>query len=470
MTPETSPTTRARRSSEAAGRRLGVGALLASAAFAIAFALLGINSIAIARIEGPGATGLVALGTQLVFTGIFVAGLGLRSGATARVAAGEWSPASALRSLTVASLGLGLLAGAAGIGVFALGQNGILSGFSWTSAAALMAAVPLALAWWTLPAVPLALERYEAYVALTIANPIGILALSPAGAAIDGAEGAVIGLAGGFALGGLAALAWTLVFLRRLPADGGPRGGVLGAARIGARAWVNDLFQLLHLRPDLFVVNAFAAATDVGVYSVAVSVTSIAWVLSQALATVVLPRSATLRADPAAEPLRVGAGLAASAARHGVLVSVAVSLLVGAGLFLVPVVWGPGFDRSVDLGLIMLPGVAALGVGRVMVASFTGLGHESYALLVGLISLPLSLVAYLLVVPGSGVTGAAVVSCASYLAASLAAGVLFARATGLPGRRFLLPTGADLDDYLRLGGRLRAEAARRRSRAGEAPR
>jgi hypothetical protein len=103
-----------------------------------------------------------------------------------------------------------------------------------------------------------------------------------------------------------------------------------------------------------------------------------------------------------------------------------------------------------------------------MVASFTGLGHNSYALLVGVVSLPLTVVAYLLVIPGSGETGAAVVSSASYLVTSLLAAVLYARATGLRAREFLVPRSEDLRDYGRFARRIMTAARDRRAGAGGA--
>ena len=54
--------------------------------------------------------------------------------------------------------------------------------------------------------------------------------------------------------------------------------------------------------------------------------------------------------------------------------------------------------------------MALLGVARVMVAAFTGEGAANYALLVGLVSFPLTLVAFLIVIPDHGDTGAAAVS------------------------------------------------------------
>lgn len=96
-----------------------------------------------------------------------------------------------------------------------------------------------------------------------------------------------------------------------------------------------------------------------------------------------------------------------------------------------------------------------LGVGRVMVASFTGRGHPHYALAVGLLSFPATHIAYLLVIPDFGTTGAAVVTSLSYATAALLAAVLFFRTVHASRREVLVPTREDIRDYKRFARRLR---------------
>ena len=135
------------------------------------------------------------------------------------------------------------------------------------------------------------------------------------------------------------------------------------------------------------------------------------------------------------------------------MVSAVAAIAVIPILAIAPLVWGPGFGRTLTLGLIMLPGVALLGVGRVMVAAFTGEGAATEALFVGLVSFPLTFLAFLLVIPDHGATGAAVVSSCSYVVASGLAAYLFLRAPGHSVRSSLVPTEEDLRDYLRLARR-----------------
>jgi len=436
------------------GREFGSGAFMASLALAGSFAALGLNSISISRIEGADGAGLIALSTQFVSIATFVAGGGLRTSVTYRVGGGRWSPRSAIKGGLLAALCLGVIGAGLGMGLYALLQDGALKDFDVGMAAALMVALPFSLAWWILPAVPLAKERYETYALLTVSGPVCVLLLCPAGALVAGQTGAVLGFAAGWVLGGAIVTAWAIAFARRPEARSGPDQSVREAGGFGARAWVNDLFQLVNVRPDLFILTAYYGASDTGVYSVTVSITSLVWILSQPLASVVLPRNAMVSAgsDPGLAPVIPPEGQG-TAVRHSVLVSAAAAIAVIPILAIAPLVWGPDFHRVFTLGLIMLPGVALLGVGRVMVAAFTGEGGANEALLVGLVSFPLTFIAFLLVIPDHGSTGAAIVSCCSYIVTSVIAAYLFLRAPGHSLRSSLIPRTADLRDYVRLAKR-----------------
>ncbi len=175
-------------------------------------------------------------------------------------------------------------------------------------ALALMCALPFALAWWIVPAIPLARERFETYALLTVSGPVSVLVLCPALALAAGETGAVIGFAAGWAVGGLINGLWAVRYARLPEARDGPEHGVREAGGFGARAWVNDLFQLINLRPDLFILSAYYGTADTGVYAVTVSITSLVWIVSQPLASVVLPRNAMVFAssDPGLTPVIPG--------------------------------------------------------------------------------------------------------------------------------------------------------------------
>ena len=137
-------------------------------ALIISAGALGLNSIAISRIEGASGAGLIALATQFIFLATLVAGAGpadqRRPPGRARAVVASQRDSGALVASVVARAPR---RGASGWAPTRCLRDSALSDFSLAMAAALMAALPFALAWWILPAVPLARELFEQYALLT---------------------------------------------------------------------------------------------------------------------------------------------------------------------------------------------------------------------------------------------------------------------------------------------------------------
>jgi PST family polysaccharide transporter len=205
---------------------------------------------------------------------------------------------------------------------------------------------------------------------------------------------------------------------------------------------------------------------DVGRYSIALSVTALAWILPAALETVLLPRTADLhaahgRGEIAAEESDQAT---ARAVRHGVvLLAPATAIVVVLVVVGVPLLYGREFIKTVWFGLILVPGVVGLSLGKTLSAVVTGRGRPHYALLTTLITVPLTVALYLLLIPALGGYGAAIASSVSYLTSTALALVWFQRTTAIPLRVALVPSGAELHDYgdavAQVRRRLRARAA-----------
>ena len=197
-----------------------------------------------------------------------------------------------------------------------------------------------------------------------------------------------------------------------------------------------------------------------GVYSVALTVTSFAWILPSALQTVLFPRTARLDTDAGTDSAGLSeVELAASrGTRQTVLLLIPTALaLVFALLVLVPLLYGSKFDRTTELGLILIPGTLALGLARVLVAVTSGRGHPEYSLYGRLIDMPITAVLYFALIPAHGATGAAIASSISYALTGVISFVFFRRVIHLPLRTLFVPTREDLRDW-----RSAARAARRR--------
>ena len=123
-----------------------------------------------------------------------------------------------------------------------------------------------------------------------------------------------------------------------------------------------------------------------------------------------------------------------------------VGLLVVVGI---PLLFGSDFDGSVKLGLLLLPGTLALGLAKVYSSVVVGRGHPRYLLYTVLMTVPVTVVAYLIVIPDHGADGAAIVSSASYILTSLITFLFFRRVTDISARDALVPRREDLRAYPR---------------------
>jgi O-antigen/teichoic acid export membrane protein len=238
------------------------------------------------------------------------------------------------------------------------------------------------------------------------------------------------------------------------------KGESLGRAiRFGLQSWGANLLQQINYRFDLLILAAFATASDVGVYSVALTLTSVAWVLPQALQTVLFPRvasldEATLAGEVSAE--ESDAALA-KAVRHGVLLTVPTAVIISLLLLVaVPLLYGSKFHDTIWLGFILLPGTLLLGVGKILGSGVTGRGYPRYALYGSGASAVVALALYFGLIPAFDAWGAAVASTLAYAFGAFLGLYFFHRVTALGFRESFVPRAEDVADY---GGLVRLARA-----------
>jgi O-antigen/teichoic acid export membrane protein len=170
--------------------------------------------------------------------------------------------------------------------------------------------------------------------------------------------------------------------------------------------------SLLNLRATLFLIERVQGLAAAGVYSVAVHLAELLWVLSSAFTVAAYHRIGGRDVEAAArltlQALRAGVGLA---------LAVALPLAVLAWWAL-PAALGPAYaDARLPL-LLLLPGVALYAAASSLSAFHTNLhGRPQWAARVGGLSLALTLVGAALAVPWWGAAGAAAATSLAYTVA-----------------------------------------------------
>lgn len=430
-------------------RHLGAGAALSVIAQAGPLLAAAVLSIVLARTIGPSGNGHYVLLLSLVGLTSMIVSLGLHSGITYEVSRRRWSVGRAFRTSYRLALGLGLVGVLGGLGFFLLTKNTVFGGISTGLAVLALASLPLTLAYEYGAVILLARERYEQYTSLLIVHAATLMVIGAGLAFPFGLTGAVVGIPASALIGAVVGAKMLADEVARdTVADSGdslPR-----AVRFGLQSWGANLLQQVNYRFDVLILGGFASAAAVGVYSVALTLTSIAWVLPQALQTVVFPRTASL--DESAVSGEVTSAesdeAAARAVRHGVLLTApagaAVILLLLIG---VPLLYGPKFHQTIALGFVLLPGVLLLGIGKILGSVVTGRGFPRYALYGAVISAPITLALYFGLIPPFDAWGAASASSLSYAATAVLAFVFFRHVTTIGLRDAFRPTREDLTDY-----------------------
>lgn len=409
------------------------------------------TTIFVARLLGPDGAGGYAVAQSLIALLTVATTLGVEHGIAYYVSARRWGARDAQRAAQRVALVTGVL----GAGAGALARILVPSAFADlalipTLAAA--AALPFALSWFYFTYVALAVDRYEAYVLPPAAQSMTALVLVTTLGAAFGLSGAVIG----FALAHALTAAAVLLLARRTTSRADARlvrpleRPLRSAIRFGIKGYAANALQMLNYRLDVFVLAAVASAADVGHYSVAIAVTSVMWLLPAALGDVLFPRVAALSArGKNSDEMR--AFVEAKSMRHTVVITgVSTAILALALLLLVVPVYGPAFRPAIDLGLILLPGVALVALVAPLSAMIVGRGRPGYSLVTALVTTPLTIALYLLLIPPLDATGAALASTISYGCNFILALFFYRRITGTAVLPLLIPTRSEIADYVAL--------------------
>ena len=153
-------------------------------------------------------------------------------------------------------------------------------------------------------------------------------------------------------------------------------------------------------------------------YSVALTLTSAAWVLPQGLQTVLFPRVASLDESTLAggdQCRRVGrgAGEGGSAWRAADAPGGAVDQHFAARRGAAALRREASTTRR-NLASSCSPGVLLLGIGKILSSAIAGLGYPRYALWIAAVVMPVTLVLYFTLIPSLAAWGAAIASSVSY--------------------------------------------------------
>jgi O-antigen/teichoic acid export membrane protein len=401
----------------------------------------GVTTIVLARVLGPRDWGGYSIAASLLVIVTAATALGVDQGIAYFVGGRRWEPRAALGSALRMAAVTGTLGAVAGLVVRILVPSAFAGLPVWLTAVAVVA-VPFSLALTYASSIALASDRYEASMSMPAVLAALFLAVSIPAALLFGRTGAVTALTVATVVTAVGAIVWAL---RQLPqAAPSPSGQLRRAISFGIKGYGANALQLVNYQLDLFILAAVASAAAVGHYALAVSATTLLFVLPRALSAVLYPRVARLSAGGEEHTRDM---VETKSLRHVSLIVGVTTLGMAAALelLLVPV-FGADYRPAINLGLILLPGAAAIGVSTVLAATVVGRGKPMYSLYGALITTPITIAMYATMIPRFHATGAALASTLSYLMSFLIFCHFYRRVTGRHVLPLLVPTRSEFAD------------------------
>ncbi|MGI8715006.1 MAG: oligosaccharide flippase family protein [Solirubrobacteraceae bacterium] len=399
-----------------------------------------VTSIALARLLGPGGRGLLGLMLSVNTLVIVVASIGLPTAVTYFSSLADSDPPALLGNcLTVGAILAAVLIPASWLLhrqiADAVGHGA--GGLTWVLVAAL-ASVSL-LDWTTISQLQGALKFGRANVVVVVSRLVYAVGVAILLGVLS------LGVAGGVIATGLGSLVMIVASLSAILGRSRPRydaGLMKRMLSYGARAEVGSILQLANGRFDVIILQIYRPLSQVGYYVVAQTIAELVATLANefrwtSMVLVTKSRDEAQQAITTADSVRHYTLLAAVAAVANVFLGSAV-ILVG---------YGSRYSPAIAPMLVLLPAVWILGIGIVIQGDLSGRGRPGLASTLAGFSAAITTGLDLLLIPSSGMIGAAVASLCGYSTLGVASIIVLHRISGIPIRAMIVPTRADLGGY-----------------------
>lgn len=223
--------------------------------------------------------------------------------------------------------------------------------------------------------------------------------------------------------------------------------------RFGAPGQAGNILTRLNYRLDLYLVRGFRSRADVGFYAVATGLAEAIWWISNAVSMALIPRLTRMEKGRAAEVTPI-------ACRNTLLASlVAGATLAGVAPVAVELLFGDEFGPAVQPIFWLLPGIITLSGTKVLASYFFSQAKLWIVSWTALISLAVTLVFDVLLIPRFGISGAAAASSIAYTVSFIVALRFFCGISGNSVWSCVIPRVEDIGLYLSLVRRLRKPKA-----------
>ena len=200
-----------------------------------------------------------------------------------------------------------------------------------------------------------------------------------------------------------------------------------------------SLAVFLNYRVDVYLIAWLIADSSepLGYYSMAVAIAELVFFFPDAVSTMFFPHVAGSSRDDADRQV-------ALVTRVTFLLSSAVAIAVIPAAYVLIEVFLPAFEPSLVPLIVLLPGVVALSVGKVLGGYMSGIARRAIVSYVTMTTVVVNVIANVILTPRFGIVGAAAGSLVSYTFSSFLLTAIASRMTRTPIASFWIPRLSDI--------------------------
>jgi O-antigen/teichoic acid export membrane protein len=203
----------------------------------------------------------------------------------------------------------------------------------------------------------------------------------------------------------------------------------------------------LNYKVDIMLMHRLTTVSEIGVYTIGVGIAQLTWALPQGITTALFSHSANAKDE------QVFSRKVARLFR----ITVLIALMLIAGLYImtpyvIPILYGEEFRRSVRVLQLLLPGVFCLLSLKILNMDLAGRGRPGISLCIMLPALLINIFLNILLLPRYGAYGAAIATSASYSVGGIGMMMLYCRVSGLTLRELWRYGKSDFDFVKQLQG------------------
>lgn len=179
--------------------------------------------------------------------------------------------------------------------------------------------------------------------------------------------------------------------------------------------YLGNLLQFCNYKIDIFIVSFLTDVAQLGMYTLAVSLAQLIWLISNSCATVLLPKISTIKHNKN-QTIAYTAQITRIILFLSIITSICLAIFI---YFMLPVLYGENFRGSIAPFMFLLPGIAFFSIARILGAYMAGIGNPKVNTIASSLGFIGTIMFDIILIPQHEIIGAAIASSISYFISTI---------------------------------------------------